>query len=79
MKNNMLFFVPLSVNPFFLEDGVKTISTSLFFLHRLKYEMKIHRPSVNRFDGVILQYDFDNKNESENHTIKLLRDRRDQF
>ena len=33
------------------------------FWHRIK---TIHRPSVNRFDGVILWYDFDYKKQSGN-------------
>ena len=31
---------------------------------------KIHRPSVNRFDGIILWYGFDYKSKSEDDTTK---------
>ena len=63
----MLFFDPISVNPLFVQDGVKKITTSLLFCI-VFYKMmqtfdivlkKIHRPSVNRFDGDIFLVRFD--------------------
>ena len=69
MKNNTMlyFFDAISINQLFLEDRVKKITTSLFFLHRLKLDdgnfrdrvKKIHHPCVNRFDGLILWYVFE--------------------
>ena len=52
----MLLLTPISVNPLFVQDGVKKITTSVqTFDIVLK---KIHRPSVNRFDGDISWYGF---------------------
>ena len=51
----------------------KKITKSLF-LHRLRDRLKtIHRPGVNRFDCVILWYDFEYKNKSGDYTTKLRR------
>ena len=87
MKNNVMlffltrcyFFDAISVNQLFLEDRVKKITTSLFFLHRLKLDdanfwdrvKKIHHPSVNRFDGLILLYVFVYQNKNGDDTIEL--------
>ena len=57
----MLLFDPISVNPFFVQDGIKRITTLLFFCTVLCKTMqtfdivlkKVHCSSVNRFDGDI--------------------------
>ena len=74
----MSFFDAISVNQLFLEDRVKKITTSLFFLHRLKLDdtnfwdrvKKIHHPSVNWY-GFILWYVFDYQNKNGDDTTKL--------
>ena len=67
------FFDAISVNQLFLEDRVKKITTSLLFLHHLKLDdaKKVHDPSVNRFDGLILWYVFDYQNKNGDDTTKL--------
>ena len=37
----------------------------------LRLCQKIHRPSVNRFDSVILWHGFDNKNKSQDDRMKI--------
>ena len=74
----LLFFYPASVNPSFLWDKVKTMTTSSnFCIVRNKtmqtfdiVSKEIHHPSVNRFDGVILWYDFDYQKKSEDNSTK---------
>ena len=51
----------------------------VIFLHRLKLDdanfwdhvKKIHHPSVNRFDGLILWYVFDYRNKNGDDMTKL--------
>ena len=61
------FFDLISVNPLFVQDGVKKITTSVCFctvLYKTTQTFdivlkKIHRPNVNRFDGDIFLVRFD--------------------
>ena len=83
MKNNMmlffdtmLFFYAVSVNQLFLEDRVKKITTSFASSEIRRCKLlgscqKIHHPSVNRFDGLILWYVLDYQNENGDDTTKL--------
>ena len=86
MKNNIVifltrcyFFDAISVNQLFLEDRVKKNNDVVIFLHRLKLDdakfwdrvKKMHHPSVNRFDGLILWYVFDYQNKNGDDTTKL--------
>ena len=52
----MLFFDPISVNPFFVQYGVKKITTSVFFCIIFLVE--------NRFDRDIFFVWFDYQNQS---------------
>ena len=59
--DTMLFFDLISVNPLLVADGVTKITALLFFASLevrqcklLTSCQKIHRPSVNRFDEVIV-------------------------
>ena len=73
----MLFFDAISVNQLFLEDKVKKIIiTSLFFFASSNLNFwdrvkKIHHPSVNRLDGLILWYVFVYQNKNGDDTTKL--------
>ena len=70
------FFHLTGVNPYFLLDRVKKNNDVVKVLHHLEqddanlwHSVKIiHRPSVNRFDGVILLYDFDYQKQSYDTT-----------
>ena len=56
--DTMLFFDLISVNPLFVADGVKKVNDVVIFgIVMQTFDVvlkKIHRPGVNRFDGVIL-------------------------
>ena len=57
------FFDPISVNPFFVEDGVTTslvfASSKIRLCKLLTSCPKIHRPYVNQFDEVTFWNGFD--------------------
>ena len=73
---------PISVNPLFVQDGVKKITTLLSFRNVLYKTMqtfdsmlkKIHRYSVNRFDGDIFLVWFDYQNQSDDDTMEVWSD-----
>ena len=85
MKNSMMLFFDMmffldniSVNQFFLKNRVKKIMTLVFLAWSeirvctlLTSCQKMHHPSVNRFNGLILWYVFDYQNKSGDDATNL--------